>query len=101
MADNLRFFSDSERENPISQFKFPRSEVGKTHTAKIYIANTNHQWPIKNIKVSKDDDQLTFKHPESLIPDGTDEVEIIWTPSLNRNEPLDLESLFEGELWIG
>lgn len=66
-----------------------------------YIKNNSDRWPIMNIHLSQTDPEMSVEFPQMLKPNGVKPVKITFRPSLGRREPLNISSLFAGELYIG
>lgn len=78
-----------------------RIPVGNHTTIIKYLKNESKQWPIMNITLNETDPELEVQFPEMLKPLAIKPVMITFSPSISRREPLNVNQLFVGELYIG
>lgn len=78
-----------------------RIPVGQHTTIIKYLKNESERWPIMNITLNETDKELEVQFPQMLKPLSIKPVMITFTPSLSRREPLIVNQLFAGELYIG
>lgn len=102
MPENeLCLYDDPGCEILASDINLGRLEVGtKTEIVK-YLKNHSNKWPFQNIKLSESDPEITAILPNILAPNAVMEVKFIFNPQLSRREPLNVDNLVTGELYVG
>lgn len=100
-SQEMRLFADPEGKTPIDTIDLGRIPVGHEKIVEAYIFNMDKRWPITRIRLTKEDPDLRVEFPKFLMAGERARIRIIFTPGLMRREPLDINDLFIGELWIG
>ncbi len=102
MPENeLRLYEDVECQIPAKDIDLGRLEVGTKTEIVRFLKNHSDKWPFQNIKLSQADPEITAVLPEILAPKAVMSVKFVFNPSLSRREPLDVDNLVTGELYVG
>ncbi len=99
----LGLFYDQECTRPIKKMDFGRLTLGEKYEFTWYMRNASKKWYLQNIELSESfrTDEITIDHPELLLPEEVAKVELVFIPSIERDEPMYTKGLFQSDLWIG
>lgn len=99
---NVLFYSDRARKNELTQFVFPRTEIGEDSTIFFYMYNTSKKWPLKKIiPINLPAETELINLPKTMMKDETTEVQFKWSPSVNLDDPLKTTLELDVTKWIG
>ena len=103
---NVLFYSDRARKNEITQFVFPRTEIGEDSTIFFYMYNTSKTWPLKKfIRINPEVETELSDLPKTMGPEEVKELEYKWSPKSapgdDEDEPLKTFLEMDTTNWIG
>ena len=99
---NVQFYSDRAMKNELTQFVFPRTEIGEDSTIFFYMFNTSKKWPLKKITpLNLPAETELIDLPKTMKADETKEVQFKWSPTINVDEPLKTTLEIDASKWIG
>jgi len=102
VKSNVLFYSDRARKNELTQFVFPRTEVGEDSTILFYMFNTSKKWPLKKITpINLPDETELINLPKTMMKEEAIEVQFKWSPTLNVDDPLKTTLQLDVTKWIG
>ena len=102
MAHQLKLYTTKALQEPVKRLKFPRTEIGDRGKMTIYLHNASEKWPILEIKHNQTNPDITVQGiPQQLRAKQTVPITVIWSPSINTDDPLSEIIDITSELHIG
>lgn len=102
MAHQLKLFMDSNLEEPVRRFSFPRTEIGQSTDLTFYAKNTSEKWPVVQIEYHQSNKEITvIDLPQILRAKQKAKCRVRYTPAINTDDKISTIIDITSELHIG